>query len=501
MPDDKVTREQIINDTGDIIVTAGAGSGKTTMLISKIEEDLKKKKSHYGIAAITFTNKAAKEIASRLGSLTRENYIGTNDGFVEFEIIRPFLRDALGPEFNENFTVEYFDFKFNSFNEGLKQLKYNNVLGTYRDNTINFKFQLALYILKKSLAARQFIRSKYFKLYVDEYQDCDKDMNVFFMYLKDELQIKLFIVGDLKQSIYIWRGADPQFFKNLVDNQNDFKKYNLTSNFRCCQDIQNYSNMFNSDTQRLIVETSEVKDVIGVKGSNSISDIIFELTTHKKELDLEKDIAILVRRRNQAIDILNELSDIGLNFTFIPGTPLDRATPNSTILKELAKFAKNERYTVYDLLEELPEEFSSKEIRDIQQLINPLFGEVLEAEEILEILTNLFYKLDLSLDVREIDAFTQVIMSTEYDIAFDINEYPHRIMTVHSAKGLEFDQVIITASDYKVYQGRDINEHYVATTRPRDRLVILLDDSYYLNHVRELKDLVNIKEIIKILNL
>lgn len=50
-----------------------------------------------------------------------------------------------------------------------------------------------------------FLKAKYFKIYIDEYQDCDYAMHQFFMYLCKQLDIHLFVVGDEKQSIYIWR--------------------------------------------------------------------------------------------------------------------------------------------------------------------------------------------------------------------------------------------------------------------------------------------------------
>ena len=73
------------------------------------------------------------------------------------------------------------------------------------------------------LTCRLYLQAKYFKIYIDEYQDCDKSMHKFFMYLCDELNIETFVVGDEKQSIYIWRGAYPEAFKSIWNKPN-FKK-------------------------------------------------------------------------------------------------------------------------------------------------------------------------------------------------------------------------------------------------------------------------------------
>ncbi len=80
------------------------------------------------------------------------------------------------------------------------------------DNKKNFIFELAQKIVENSTACRLYLQAKYFKIYIDEYQDCDKSMHKLFMYLCDTLKIETFVAGDEKQSIYIWRGAYPEAF-------------------------------------------------------------------------------------------------------------------------------------------------------------------------------------------------------------------------------------------------------------------------------------------------
>ena len=63
-------------------------------------------------------------------------------------------------------------------------------------------FDLALDVIKKSSACRLYLQAKYFKVYIDEYQDCDQSMHALFMYICDNLGIDTFVVGDEKQSIY-----------------------------------------------------------------------------------------------------------------------------------------------------------------------------------------------------------------------------------------------------------------------------------------------------------
>lgn len=77
----------------------------------------------------------------------------------------------------------------------------------------------------KSSACRLYLQAKYFKIYIDEYQDCDKSMHMLFMYICDTLGIDTFVVGDEKQSIYIWRGAYPEAFKSIWNKPNFHKVF------------------------------------------------------------------------------------------------------------------------------------------------------------------------------------------------------------------------------------------------------------------------------------
>ena len=120
---------------------------------------------------------------------------------------------------------------------------------------------MAQEIVENSSACRLYLQAKYFKIYIDEYQDCDKSMHKFFMYLCDELNIETFVVGDEKQSIYIWRGAYPEAFKSIWNKPN-FKKIFMGDNFRSCQQIQNYSNLLCDETRSLYNPTENIDNIV-----------------------------------------------------------------------------------------------------------------------------------------------------------------------------------------------------------------------------------------------
>ena len=212
-------QEEIVHTPGNLIVKASAGTGKTQTMVSKIVEEINNNHTHKVIAAITFTIKAAQEIKDRLSVDIVQHFIGTNNSFAIEEIIKPFMKDVFGLDFDIDMSTDY-SIKVDSYQEAVDKIKEDGILCSYRDNKKNFIFDLAQEIVEKSVACQLYLKAKYFKIYIDEYQDCDKSMHKLFMFLCDSLGIDTFVVGDEKQSIYIWRGAYPEAFNSIWDKPN-----------------------------------------------------------------------------------------------------------------------------------------------------------------------------------------------------------------------------------------------------------------------------------------
>ena len=266
-------QKEIVEQPGNLIVRASAGTGKTHTMVSKIEYDIGHCHTHKVVAAITFTIKAAAEIKERLTIDTNNHFIGTNNSFAIEEIIKPFMKDVFGKAYKLDMSTDY-SMKVNTFAEGLKKIKDEQILCSYANSKENFIFQLALDILKKSKACQLYLKAKYFKIYVDEYQDCDKDMHALFMYICENLKIDTFVVGDEKQSIYMWRGAYPKAFMSIWERE-DYAKKSMRDNFRSCQQIQNYSNLPCDETRGLYKAVDDLSSVIVIctRSSNCVSSV------------------------------------------------------------------------------------------------------------------------------------------------------------------------------------------------------------------------------------
>ncbi|MGF0472418.1 UvrD-helicase domain-containing protein [Lysinibacillus fusiformis] len=508
---DQRQRDEILSANDSIVVSASAGSGKTTIMVKKMGIEMEKIKDHRTIAAVTFTVKATGEIKKKAGNQIKKPFVVmTNDSFIENEIIRPFISDAFDKNFNRDYSVEYGErYKFEEFTTGLEQLKSANILGSFEDNKQNFNFRLAYIILERSIAAQEYIKMKYATIFIDEYQDSDYDMHRFFMKLKNDLNIKLFIVGDSKQAIYLWRGAMSNIF-DLLKKEN-FNFYELVTNFRCDKEIENYANLFHN-TQYFSIPKKSIENVV-FKEYNTFNSFYerrnfigfvdkFNTLISNKVIDLNKEITIIANFNNDAIKLTELLNGAGYDFVFIPKTPIDEGLPNGYLLKELALYTKNPTYSIYDFIERTNIDERKQTRIDINKIISCLKkDEGIQPEKVSQAISNLGGYLGISFTDEEVMKFCESICNSNYDMAFKLVEEKYKIMTVFASKGLEFEQVISFARYYKIYQNENVQNHYVCVTRAKSKFLMFLDNEDYYDHVLEVANKNGIKDIAQIVKI
>lgn len=464
-------QKEIVKQSGNLIVRASAGTGKTHTMVAKIIYDIEHQHTHKVIAAITFTIKAANEIKERLTIDTTNHFIGTTNSFAIEEIIKPFMKDVYGMEYKLDMSTDY-SIKAETFEDGILQLKENQILCSYVNNKKNFIFQLALDILRKSRACQLYLQAKYFKIYVDEYQDCDKDMHNLFMYICDVLKIDTFVVGDEKQSIYTWRGAYPQAFMSIWE-RSDFSRKLMRKNFRSNQQIQNYSNLLCKETRNLYTPVEDLSSVIVMcaRKDNWIASII-------PFLDKEKKCALLRFKNKDAKDGAQELTEANIDFTYIPQTPISNITTETAWLyNAVAKFFILPKYSAYDFRDEIPNEVlgNKKILNYVKKSLANLDVYLKQKKPIgfIKQIQKLANYLGYETKVSHCKKLYETISDESNHSAFKIDELKRIAITFHSSKGLEFDQVILFASDYPLEKNEDIYNHYVAVTRAKSKLILL----------------------------
>ena len=262
---------------GPILIIAGAGSGKTRVITFRIAHMLDKGIPQSQILALTFTNKAAREMESRVKELTQKKLQNlTVSTFHAFgvKILRQEI-SALG--WRENFTIydesdkialikesgrelkmspEAMDcykiaILFSDIKTGRKEWKaetdiYRELYQYYQDglklyNAVDFDdlIVLPIKIFREFPEILQKYRDRYKYLMIDEFQDTSHQQYEMMHLLADK---NVAVVGDDDQSIYSWRGAD---YQNIVNFEKDFKgvkEIRLEQNYRSTETILEAAN-------------------------------------------------------------------------------------------------------------------------------------------------------------------------------------------------------------------------------------------------------------------
>lgn len=462
-------QEKIVNTPGNLIVSASAGTGKTHTMVNKIAKEINENHNHKVAAAITFTIKAAQEIKDRLSVDVTQHFIGTNNSFAIEEVIKPFMKDVYGTEYDLDMSTDY-SVKVNSFQAGIQTIKNKSILPSYSNIKKNFIFELAMDIVKKSLACRLYLQSKYFKIYIDEYQDCDNSMHEFFMYLCDNLNIETFIVGDEKQSIYMWRRAYPKAFESIFTKDN-FEHLFMTQNFRSCQQIQNYSNLLCPETRFLYKPISNLDSIIWLNSTEENWSL--QVLSY---FDLNLKTALLRYKRDSAQNGAQQLTVKGVDFVFVPHPPIADITTNTAWLyTSIANYILVQTYSVYDLISEIPAEgnVSKDNVFIIDGMLEKIVQSKCDEKLFSESVNKLAEYLGYVTHSEHIDKLFSTISESIYQVAFELDKYQNISLTFHSSKGLEFDQVIVFAEDYKLDKLDGLYNHYVASTRGKTKLIII----------------------------
>jgi len=281
-------REAVQATEGPLLIMAGAGSGKTRVLTHRIAYLIEKKRvAPWSILAITFTNKAAREMQERVSSLVgpsgRDIWVSTFhsmcvrilrkdadrigfssnfsilDSADQLSVIRSCMKDenidvkkfepkavqaAISAAKNELISPERYEEKIGDYFQGIvakiyklyqKRLKNNNSLDF--DDLI----MMTIRLFKEVPDALNFYQNKFRYIHVDEYQDTNRAQYMLVRMLADAHH-NICVVGDSDQSIYRWRGADISNILNFEDDYPEAKTILLEQNYRSTSTILNAAN-------------------------------------------------------------------------------------------------------------------------------------------------------------------------------------------------------------------------------------------------------------------
>ena len=335
------------------LVIAGAGSGKTFTVCQKIVSILKKHPHLHKVLAMTFTNKAAREMRERLKKedvQQRQVFVSTFHSF-GLQIIQKFY-PLLGykPGYN---LIDWQDksLLIQEITTGLEQklqeqllyqLSWLKQLSSHQALDLT-EFGMALELFEKYQNAlrqtncfdlddlvyqcwklsefeevQQAIKKTFGYWFIDEYQDTNLVQYHLFKNLSHSQRFTL--VGDDDQSIYTWRGANPDNLKLLQEDFADLKVIKLTKNFRSTPQILHAANQLISHNDHLFSKTLESvhDDGAGLKlltpqnDEQEAQDIVSRI-----ESDHQGSQAILVRTNFQAMQFEKTLRENGLSYQLL----------------------------------------------------------------------------------------------------------------------------------------------------------------------------------------
>ena len=370
----KAQTQAVTHLEGPLLIVAGAGSGKTKVLTSRIAHIIEEKKAYPNqILAVTFTNKAAKEMQSRVSKILGASAPGLSWLGTFHSICAKLLRKhATAVNLNSNFTIIDTDDQIRLIknickaeNIDVKQLAPRYVLaiidkwknkGYYPNEVvisskdIYEKTILQVYkiyqqklndlnacdfgdlilhvvkILEKNEDIKEIYSRNFKYILVDEYQDTNYIQSRWLNLLSQKNK-NLCCVGDDDQSIYSWRGAEIKNFLEFDQVYENTKVIRLEQNYRSTQNILSVASELISNNQnrvgKTLKTTMEKGDLIKLNcfknGKDEAIGVSDEIEMIKKKYSLN-NIAILVRAIFQTREFEERFLKIGLPYRILGGT-------------------------------------------------------------------------------------------------------------------------------------------------------------------------------------
>ncbi len=597
-------KEAVLHTEGPLLIMAGAGSGKTRVVTHKIAYLIKELNVFPGnILAITFTNKAANEMKTRVANLLETNVDDMWMGTFHSICVRILRRDIDKIGYNRSFTIYDRDDQVTLIRECIKEKNLNKEnykestilarISSFKDSQIdpdryineNYKdFRernvgelYALYqqklkeynaldfddllikaveLLENNQSILDYYQRKFKYIFVDEYQDTNK-IQYRLVKLLSERYRNICVVGDSDQSIYSWRGAD---ISNILDFEKDFpgaKVVLLEQNYRSTQSILSVANAVIQNNsgrkdKKLWSDKDEGRPILyeqleySEEEANFVSREIHKLVYKGYKLS---DIAILYRTNVQSRTFEEAFVREGLPYKLVGGLKFyDRKevkdilaylkfiqNPNDNIslrriintpkrgigdatLSKVQDYALNTNDSIYGVLLNIDNvndlsQRAKNSVKPFVELMNGLMAkmEIMGIKDFIEeVINSSGYIQDLEKEdtvesrtrIENIRDFLSVAVSFEekspeanmedflasVSLLSDVDKTVDEdnlitMMTVHSAKGLEFPVVFLVGMEEGLFpisrsfdSDDDMEEErrlcYVAITRAEEILYI-----------------------------
>ncbi len=582
-------KEAVLYNDGPLLIIAGAGAGKTKTLTTKIAYLIEEKyATPYNVLAITFTNKAAKEMKDRLYAmlgdvakkiqvstfhsfglkLLRENFelLGYDRNFVIMDsddsltVVKKIIKDlgydpkVYNPKAirnkissckNEMISAKAYErYAVSDYEQVIHKIyeKYEDKL--YRNNSVDFDDLLLLPIklFKENPDVLERYQDLYQYILIDEYQDTNQAQYILTKLISEKNR-RITCVGDDSQSIYSFRGAN---YKNILNFEKDYpdaKTILLEQNYRSTSTILDAANqVIKNNSQRkdkkLWTDRGQGEKIKYYRAYNERDEAQYVIRKIKELVNRGteyKDIAILYRTNAQSRVVEEEMLKENLPYRVIGSfyfysrkeikdliaylRLIHNSKDNISLLRvintpkrgiglktieNLTSKADEEGISIYDAISSGKELEFKKTIEKLKIVaedltLTELIDKVLDASGMKKELES-EQSLESEVRLENLEEFKSITKAfeekeglisledflLEISLISDVEEYkddPNRIslMTVHSVKGLEFDNVFVIGMEEGIFphmnslmENMALEEErrlcYVAITRAKDNL-------------------------------
>lgn len=460
---DEFQQKAVESAHNQLLIIAGPGSGKTTVLTQRIAHLISDKNiAPQNCLAITFTRKAAQEMRERLAKISEEKAKLLNIHTFHslcFSILKENYERA---GLSQDFTV---------MSEQEKALHNDEKI---LENALGFDdlIQLSVKLLTENEDILNLYRNRFQYNFVDEYQDIDENQYKLIRLLVPE-NGNIFVIGDPNQAIYGFRGGDAKFFNNFTEDYPSTQIINLKNNYRSTNCIVDASNqminsfniisMYDKPHEKITIHTAPSDKAEAEFVASTIENLIgghsfFSLDSQRSEGQESNysfsDFAILYRTSSQLPLIIEAVKRTGMPFVNFSNDLLCEKKAIRSFLNNLKddKSVSEQFEATYDKLAEETDEYILNYLQNLAKIHN-----------------------------NKNEFIHEVSFLTEAD-TLDKRSDRITLMTLHSAKGLEFKCVFIVGLEndilplYRAKEPQEIEEErrllYVGMTRAKERLFL-----------------------------
>lgn len=369
-------QEAVIQTSGPVLIMAGAGSGKTRVVTHRIAYLVETMNvAPWHILAITFTNKAAREMKERVGKLLDEKeanevWISTFHSLA----VRILRRDIERLGFDRNFTIADPSAQrtlikqiLSDFNIDSKQYDPKAVLGTISNakneliyakdfqakayspfekvvgqvyveyqrrlklsQSVDFDdlIMLTIELFQQEPEVLEYYQNKFQYVHVDEYQDTNDAQYTIVNMLAGGYR-NLCVVGDADQSIYGWRGANMNNILNFEKDYPDAHTVMLEQNYRSTSTILNAANAVIDNNvvrqpKKLWTENVGGEEITYYRAQTEAEEALYVVAEIKKAIENQtatfNDFAVLYRTNAQSRSIEDKLVKANIPYTMVGGS-------------------------------------------------------------------------------------------------------------------------------------------------------------------------------------